>query len=273
MKTWFITGAGSGMGRCIAENVLGRGDCAVVSDVREETTADYPERFGDRVIACHLDITDPAEGEAVFQAGIDRFGGIDVCVNNAGFVTFGALEDIPADQAHRIMETNFFGTYNISRLAARHMRERRRGAIIQMSSLSAVDVLAGYSLYAASKWAVEGMSLALADELRHFGVRVILVEPGEIRTGIEKRAQVVPAGAYEEILRAGMNRWRDKDDSGSGGDPVRCAEVIVRLGDCEDPPVRLALTTFAYEVAQQASRARIEEAEAWKEWSAEADVR
>lgn len=271
MKTWFITGAGSGLGRCIAEAALNRGDQAVVSDIRMEVMEDYAEHFGERALVRHLDVTDREEAEEVFRAGIESCGGIDVLVNNAGYVMFGPVEEIDPEQAYRIMETNFFGTFCLSRLAARHMRERRRGTIVQITSLSAVDAPAGNGIYAATKWAVEGLSVCLADEMRHFGVRVVCIEPGKIRTGIEKRAQVAASGAYEDILKEDMNRWREKDDSDSDGDPRKCAELIVRLADAENLPRRLALTTFAYTIAQAENRRRFDEAEVWRDWSVQAD--
>ena len=271
MKTWFITGASTGLGRCIAERVLEQGDCVAAVSIDPENRTDYPERFGERVMVRYLDVSDAAMAEKVFGEAVERFGKIDVCVNNAGFMLFGAIEEIAPERARSIMDVNFFGTYYLSRLAARHMRENRSGTIIQMSSLAAVDVLAGNGLYGASKWAVEGMSLALAHELKSFGVRVVLIEPGVIKTGIEKRSQTVNDGVYSEVLRDGLLRWRDHDDSGSDGDPVKCAKVIVELAESEKLPARLPLTSFAYEISQTVNKVRFEEAEEWKNWSIKAD--
>ena len=147
------------------------------------------------------------------------------------------------------------------------MRENKNGTIVQISSLAGVDTIAGNALYGASKWAVEGMSEALRHEMAPVGVRVILIEPGKINTGIEKRAKLSNIREeYREILAGQNERWGKGDTSGNDGDPVNCAKVIMKLVDMENPPIRLPLTTFAWDISVDVAKARLAELEAWKEY-------
>lgn len=273
MKAWFITGAATGLGRCIAEAALSRGDRVAAVDIRIDLMQDYVERFGERAWVQRMDVTDEAAVREVFAGAVEYFGAIDVCVNNAGFMHLGAVEELSGEEMRQIMNVNFMGCFFVSREAAAHMRRQGRGTIIQMSSLAAVDVLAGNAAYAATKSAMEGMSVALAREMEHFNVRVVMLEPGTIKTGIAKNSRhSKPIAAYESMLASDRHRWVDCDDSGDTGDPLKCAQLVLRMADMDRPPLRLALTTLAYEVSFSALRQRLEELEKWREYSLMADI-
>lgn len=273
MKTWFITGASSGLGRSFAEAALSRGDEVAVASIDPENMQDYSKRFGDLAYVQHLDVTNRGMVEDVFADAISHFGKIDICVNNAGFVQIGCLEEMSEIEARRQIDVNFFGTFFVSQQAARHMREHRSGTIVQMASLAAEDVLSGNCMYGASKWAVEGMSGALYHEMREFGVRVILLEPGNIKTGIAKSARFSKSiPAYDDVIKAVRERWTKGDNSEDIGDPDKCAQVLLKLVDSENPPKRMVLTTQAYEIVRSVLSARLEELDAWKDFSAMADI-
>lgn len=272
-KTWFITGASSGLGRSFAEAALSRGDQVAVASIDLENMQDYSKRFGALAYVQYLDVTSRVMVEEVFAAAAAHFGKIDICVNNAGFVQIGSLEEMSEEEARRQMDVNFFGTFFVSQQAARHMRERRSGTIVQMASLAAVDVLSGNCMYGASKWAVEGMSEALYQEMKEFGVRVIILEPGNIKTGIAKSARFskrIPA--YDDVIKPVRERWTRGDNSEDVGDPNKCAEVLLKLVDSENPPKRMILTTQAYEIVRSVLIERREELEAWKDFSSMADI-
>lgn len=274
MKTWFITGASSGLGRCIAEAALGAGDNVVAASIDPENMQDYKGRFGERVLVLDLDITKPDQVKEAFAAAITCFGQIDVLVNNAGFMQCGAVESMEEDEVRRIFDCNFFGTFFLSKEAAAHMRPRRSGTIIQIASLSAVDTIAGEGMYGATKHAVLGMSQALHAELEPFGVKVIIVEPGPIHTTMAKRAKLCrnPIHEYDSIVGAEIERWQqDAEFDLPGTDPAKCAQVILELSQCENPPREIVLGTFAYDILKETTANRLNLGEQWKKQTAAAD--
>lgn len=272
MKNWFITGASSGLGRCIAEAALRRGDCVAAVATHPEKMHDLADVYGERVWVKRLDVTDETMVQSVFAQAVRTFGHIDVCVNNAGYMHLGAVEELSGEEMRRIMDTNYMGCFYVSREAAAHMRRAGKGIILQMSSLAGIDVLAGNAAYGASKFAMEGMSLALAREMEPFGVRVAILEPGTIKTGIARRSRhSAPIADYEEMLAADRHRWVDGDDSNDTGDPLRCAEIVLRLADMEKPPLHLPMTTLSYEIAKTVYKERLEELDTWQEYCRMAD--
>lgn len=273
MKTWFITGGSTGLGRCIAEAALARGDQVAVAAIDPENMQDYLPRFDNRVLVQYLDVTSEDMVKETFAEAVRKFGRVDICVNNAGFMHLGAVEELTQAEVRKLMDTNFMGNFFVAKQAAKHMREQGGGVIVQMASLAAVDVLAGNGLYGASKWAVEGLSEALYHEMKPFGVKVIIVEPGTIKTGIARRSRhSEPLPAYHALLADVRKRWVDCDDSGDTGDPVKCAKILLKLVDLENPPVRIPLTTFAYEISQEVCRNRLVQAEHWLPYSRMADI-
>ena len=277
MKTWYITGASTGLGRCYAEAALDRGDRVAAASIDPENMADYPERYGDRVLVQRLDVTDAEAVRRSFAEAVEHFGRIDVCVNNAGYMQCGAVEEMSEEEARRLFDCNFFGTLFVSQQAARHMRENRSGVIVETASLAALDTIAGEGMYGATKHAVRGLCQALRMELEPFGVKVICVCPGPIWTGMAKRAKLcarrIPDYDQNPVMAAERSRWGDPDDHTSDvGDPARCARVLLDAVDRPDPPEQLIFTTFAVDIYRQSAQRRLAEAERWREASAACDI-
>ena len=244
MTHWFITGVSSGFGLELARAALARGD-SVVGSVRRPAQAEQFERLAPgRAHAVLLDMTRGADIEPAVLLAVQRAGHIDVLVNNAGYGLFGAVEEISDAEARHVMETNFFGALAVTRALLPHLRERRAGHIFNISSVAGVIGFPGCGLYAASKFALEGASEALATELAPFGIRVTIVEPGGFRTnfsgGSLRQAERVIA-AYEGTpsarTRAGIGRHNGQEP----GDPAKAAAAIIGVLEAPQAPLRLVL--------------------------------
>ncbi|MDO5536965.1 MAG: SDR family NAD(P)-dependent oxidoreductase, partial [Desulfovibrionaceae bacterium] len=181
-RSWLVTGCSSGLGRALAEAVLARGDCCAVTARRPETLASFAERCPGTALVLPLDVTSPESMDNAVRAALDRFGGLDVLVNNAGYCLRGAVEECSDAEVRRQFETNFFGTVGMIRRVLPAMRAARSGAIVNFSSIAALSTSEGSAFYGASKLAVEGMSDGLRREVGPLGIRVMVVEPGPFRT-------------------------------------------------------------------------------------------
>lgn len=274
MKTWYITGTSTGLGRKYVEAALARGDQVAAASIDPENMTDYNRRFGNQALVQYLDVTNREMVEKCFTEAIDHFGHIDVCVNNAGYIQCGAVEEMSEIEARNIFDCNFFGTLFVTQQAAKHMRERRSGTIVQTASLSAVDTIAGEGLYGSTKHAILGMSGALYHELKEFGVRVVVIEPGPIKTNMAKRARLCEQRIpdYERVLEPETTRWSTEDNAVDTGDASKCAQILLRVVDSENPPRQIVFTSFAYEILQNSVKERMREAEEWKEVSFSADM-
>ncbi len=275
MKTWFITGASTGLGREYTLAALNRGDRVAAASIDPENMEDYKEKYGDQVLVQYLDVTQKDMVQKVFKEAVDYFGQIDVCVNNAGYMQCGAVEEMSEEEARRIFDCNFFGTLFVTQAAAEHMRTRRSGTIIQTASLSAVDTIAAEGLYGATKHAVLGMSQALYHELKGFGVRVVVVQPGPIKTTMARRAKVCAKriADYNEVMAAELERWSNPEDhSADTGDAAKCAQALLAIVDSENPPRHIVFTTFAYDILKMSVDERMAEADEWKALSSSCDI-
>ena len=275
MKTWFITGASTGLGREYTLAALNRGDCVAAASIDPENMQDYKENYGDRVLVQYLDVTKKDMVDKVFAEAVEYFGHIDVCVNNAGYMQCGAIEEMSEDEARRIFDCNFFGTFFVSQAAAEHMRTRRSGMIIQTASLSSVDTIAAEGMYGATKHAVLGMTQAMYHELKDFGVHVVLIQPGPIKTNMARRAKLCAKRIpdYQEVLASETDRWGNEDEfAGDTGDAAKCAQAVMKIADSENPPRHIVFTTFAYDILQMATKARLDEAEEWKDLTVSCDI-
>jgi NAD(P)-dependent dehydrogenase (short-subunit alcohol dehydrogenase family) len=230
-RVWLITGASSGFGRAIAEAARNAGDI-VVATMRKPTNADEVE----------LDVTDAERIPHVVDAVVQRYGRIDVLVNNAGRAVIGAVEETTEDELRDLMDVHFFGPVALVRAVLPHMRERRSGAIVQMSSMGGQMSFPGAGAYSATKWALEGISEALVGEVAPFGIRVLVVEPGAFRTGLHGSRMLMSAGMpeYEEIVGPVRQAQLDLDES-SPGDPAKAAAAILAALAADRPPLRLVL--------------------------------
>jgi NAD(P)-dependent dehydrogenase (short-subunit alcohol dehydrogenase family) len=240
-RVWFITGTTSGFGRAIAEAALERGDSVVATARRTDALEDLGD--AERVHAVRLDVTDPADREAAVAAALERFGRIDVLVNNAGRTQVGAVEETTEDELRNLFELHFFGPAALTRLVLPAMRAQGGGAIVQMSSVGGQVTAPGFGAYCATKFALEGLTETLRDEVQPFGIHTLIVEPGAFRTGLFR-----PDAAYmsDEMSEYGeiVGPTREYVRSGHGeqqGDPAKAAAAIITALDSDEPPLRLVL--------------------------------
>jgi NAD(P)-dependent dehydrogenase (short-subunit alcohol dehydrogenase family) len=268
-RVWFVTGASSGFGRAISEAVLARGDRLVAATRNPDALHALVDRGGEHVWAPRLDVTD---ADAVRQAVRDataRFGRLDVVVNNAGYGHVGAVEELTDEELRAQLEVNLYGVINVTRAALPVMREQRAGHLVQMSSLNGIEGLVGGAYYAASKFAVEGLSESLAGEVAHLGIKVTLVEPGPHRTGFLSAGsakQAKPIDDYADSV--GQTRAVIAElDGNQPGDPDDAARAIVALVDLDEPPRRLPLGQMALDGIRAKLTAQLEELDTWSELS------
>jgi NAD(P)-dependent dehydrogenase (short-subunit alcohol dehydrogenase family) len=241
-KVWLITGASSGFGRAIAEAALADGDVVVGAARRPEALDDLVAAHPDQVEAVRLDVTDMSAAEAVVRDVVARHGRIDVLVNNAGRTHVGAFEETTDDELRELFDVHVFGPAALTRAVLPAMRERRSGAIVQMSSMGGQMSFAGFSAYSGTKFALEGMSEGLADEVREFGIKVLIVEPGAFRTSLFDASR---AGASADSgVYAKVSATRGAVSGGDGtqaGDPAKAAALIRAALDADETPLRLPL--------------------------------
>ncbi|MFD0278757.1 oxidoreductase [Kitasatospora sp. NPDC127111] len=242
-RVWLITGANSGFGRAIAEAALAAGDTVVAAARRPETLDDLAAAHPDRVVPVRLDVTDQAGIAAVVADTLLWYGRIDVLVNNAGRGLIGAVEEYTDRELRDLMELHFFGPAALTRAVLPHMRAQGSGAVVQLSSMGGRFSFPGVGAYSATKFALEGLSEALALEVAQFGIKVLIVEPGAFRTsfagaGALAQAAVIPA--YDSVVgpvRTGL----PESDGKQPGDPAKAAAAILAALDAERTPLRLAL--------------------------------
>ncbi len=272
-RTWLITGSSRGFGWELARAVLASGDNLVATARRPEQLAQLAGEFGDRVRTVALDVTDPAAAEAAVRFAVREFGRLDVVVNNAGYANSAAIEDTSLDDFRAQVEANFFGVVNVTKAALPVLRAQRSGYFIQFFSVGGrVGGTPGIAAYQAAKFAVEGFSEVLANEVAPFGVKVIIIEPGAFRTDWQGSSMAfAPVSPYYETTVGEINRFRADTDGKQQGDPARAARIIIDLLDVAEPPRRLLLGAGAVEAAEYASRERAEEAAKWAEVSRSAD--
>jgi NAD(P)-dependent dehydrogenase (short-subunit alcohol dehydrogenase family) len=266
-RVWLITGVSSGFGAALAEAVLARGEVVIGTLRRAEQLAAFEARAPGRAFACQLDVTDRERVGTVIGAAIERAGGIDVVVNNAGYGLVGAVEEVSDPETRRQMETNFFGALEVTRTALPYLRCQRHGHVVNVSSLAGVIGMQGMAIYSASKFALEGFSEALAAEGRPLGIRVTIVEPGGFRTRWASSDALVRADRVIEeytptagAVRAGLERF----DGQQGGDPGKAAAAIIAAVDSTDPPLRLALGPDAVERIRAKLTGMLRELDAWE---------
>jgi NAD(P)-dependent dehydrogenase (short-subunit alcohol dehydrogenase family) len=239
-KVWFVTGASSGFGRAITEAALAAGDIVVGAARRTEALDDLVAAHPDQLEALALDVTDTVAAAAAVRDVVVRHGRIDVLVNNAGRTHVGAFEETTDAELRDLFDLHVFGPAALVRAALPSMRERRSGAIVQLSSMGGQMSVAGFSAYSGTKFALEGMSEALADEVREFGIKVLIVEPGAFRTSLFEGTR---AGASEDSgLYPKVGQTRAFVSGGDGtqpGDPAKLASLILTALDAPETPLHL----------------------------------
>ncbi|CCK27695.1 short-chain oxidoreductase [Streptomyces davaonensis JCM 4913] len=241
-RVWLITGASSGFGRALTEAALAEGDVVVGAVRRPEALDDLVAAHPDQVEALRLDVADTSAAEAAVQDVLARHGRIDVLVNNAGRTHVGALEETTEQELRDLFEVHVFGPAALTRAVLPHMRERKSGAIVQMSSMGGQMSVAGFSAYSATKFALEGLSEGLADEVAEFGIKVLIVEPGAFRTSLfaPDRAGVSgDSGLYPKVSRT--RGFVEGGDGSQPGDPAKAAAAILAALRAEKTPLHLPL--------------------------------
>lgn len=272
-QVWFITGSSRGFGRALVQAVLNAGDLVVATARRPEQLAEFTRQYGDRVLPLALDVTDEAAVRDAASAATERFGRLDVVVNNAGYANVAPIETGDEEDFRTQFETNFWGVYNVSKAVIPQLRAQGGGTIVQFSSVGGrVGGSPGIASYQAAKFAVDGFSRVLAVETAPFGVRVMVVEPSGFATdwaGSSMTVHDVPAD-YDATIGA-MHRRMRANPAGPAGDPLRAAEIIVQAVERGDPPSHLLLGVNAVEMALDYSRRQLAEATAWESVSRSAD--
>jgi NAD(P)-dependent dehydrogenase (short-subunit alcohol dehydrogenase family) len=272
-KVWFITGASRGFGALIAKEALSRGDFVVATARNPQQVVDTIGKH-DQLLAVKLDVTDEQAAIAAAKAAIERFGRIDVLVNNAGYGLLGAVEESGADEVRALYETNVFGLLNVTRAVTPYLRAARSGHIINISSIGGYASYPGWGVYGSTKFAVEGLSEALSHELAPLGVHVTVVEPGFFRTDFLDASSLAATkariGDYADTvgaMRAAMAGANHKQP----GDPAKLAKAILVLADSAQPPVRLPLGTDTAAKIVEKNRFVEQELNAWIEVATSTD--
>ena len=267
-KAWFITGSSTGFGRALGERVLERGDRVVATARRPETVEDLVERYPERALTLQLDVTDPAQVKGAVSAAIERFGRLDVVVNNAGYGLFGGVEEVTEEQLRAQFETNVFGALAVTRAVLPQLRRQGSGHLLQISSVAGQGALPGLGLYCASKWALEAFSQALAAEVAPLGIGVTIIEPGAFATDFGTRSLVVADAMPEYVNTVGVVREGFASmDRSRIGDPIRAAEVMMEVVEAAEPPLRLALGGDSLETIRAELAGRQAELERWEDTS------
>ena len=271
-KVFLVTGSSRGLGRQIAEKALAAGHEVVATARTPEQLSDLVERYGTRVRAIRLDVTDPGAARAAVATAVAEFGRLDVVVNNAGYANTAAVEDITDADFREQVDTNLFGVVNVTKAALPVLREQGGGHIIQVSSVGGRMTTPGLSAYQAAKFAVGGFSEALAQEVAPLGIKVTVLEPGGMRTDWAGASMRIPpiSAPYEQTVGRIVRLHSDMPDR-SAGDPAKVAELVLTVADLDEPPVRLLVGSDAYHYAQQVARARMETDEKWRELSVSTD--
>lgn len=269
MKIWLITGCSSGLGKQLAEAVAARGDRLVATARSIDALQGLCDRYPETVRGISLDVTRPGDAAAAVALAESVFGGLDVLVNNAGFGFIGAVEEGEPSEYQPMFEVNVFGLIETTRAALPALRRSKGSRIVNLSSGAGIAGSAGSGFYNATKFAVEGLSEALADELRPLGVKVIVVEPGPFRTEFLGRsmitaARVIPAYADTAHER---RRYRETNNGNQPGDPAKAVAVMLKAIDAEHPPLHLPLGPAAHTTAVRKLESFRADIDAWRDLS------
>jgi NAD(P)-dependent dehydrogenase (short-subunit alcohol dehydrogenase family) len=273
-KTWFVTGASRGIGAEIAIAVLAAGD-QLIATSRKKTDLDQFE-LNPNVLTLSLDITDEAQVQAAVAAALERFGQIDVLVNNAGFGLLGGIEETNAAEVERVYRTNVFGLLNMTRAVLPSMRQRRSGHIINLSSIGGYRSTPGWGIYSSTKFAVEGITEALHDELAPLGIHATVVEPGYFRTNfldsssLQRTALEIPD--YGETVGK-VRKIASELSYQQPGDPTKLAQAMLQLANADTPPLRLPLGTDTLRAIAQKNAYVEQETAQWRALAESTDYR
>lgn len=273
-KVWLVTGSASGIGAGIALAALAAGDRVVATDLDLERLNVTYAGFGDQVLTAQLDIRDQTQAHTAVSACVEHFGRLDVLVNNAGYGQFGPFEEVEPEAIERQFATNVMGTFNVTRAVLPVLRKQRSGHVINMSSNGGFKGVAGASMYSATKFALEGFSESLAQEITGFGIKLTLVEPGAFRTDfLDSRSLKLGSGEipdYDEYRARAQAVFAARNHQ-QVGDPARLGVAVVHLVNEPHPPLRFIAGADALKVVEDKLEAVAEETARWRELTLSTD--
>jgi NAD(P)-dependent dehydrogenase (short-subunit alcohol dehydrogenase family) len=269
MATWLITGCSTGLGRALAQAVLAKGHNAVVTARNVSSVQDIADAYPGTALALPLDVTDRAQISAAVKQAQERFGGIDVLVNNAGYGYRAAVEEADDADVRRLFDTNVFGAVDMIKAVLPDMRAKRSGTILNISSIGARIKPAGSGYYSATKAALEGLSGSLRKELQPLGISVTLIEPGAFRTDFAGRSLTQSAAPIADYAETAGKRRKENDTvhGTQPGDPAKAAEAIVAIAENPSPPSLAVLGKDAVEAFAAVAEAERAELEQWRDLS------
>ncbi|WP_327425970.1 MULTISPECIES: SDR family oxidoreductase [unclassified Streptomyces] len=261
-KVWFITGTSRGIGRAFAESALERGDKVAATARNVATLDELVTKYGDgAVLPLTLDVTDKAAVATAVSAAHDKFGRLDVVVNNAGYGLFGMVEEVTEQQVRDQMETNFFGAFWVTQAVLPILRAQGSGHIVQVSSVGGVAAFPSLGAYQGSKWALEGFSESLSQEVAGLGIKVTIVEPGGFSTdwagSSAAHAELNPA--YDQVREAMAARMGEARYS----EPANAGAALLQIVDAENPPLRVFFGTEPMEIVEPVYAQRLQ---TWADW-------
>ncbi len=267
-RVWFITGISGGFGKCLAEEVIKAGDIVVGTLRKAEQVEYFNQLHSGKALAVQMDVTKPTQVQEAVDKAIETYGRIDVVVNNAGYGLMGTVEEVSLTEARDLFKTNVFGVMNVLHCVLPQLRKQKSGHILQMSSVSGFRATGGFGLYNASKFALEGLSEALAAEMISFNVKVTMVEPGPFRTAFAgsslKRAEK-KIDAYDPTPVGEWMKQFPERDGKQDGDPVKAAQLMIEVVNSANPPLRIPMGQIAYDGFKRKIESVEKDMEAWKE--------
>ncbi len=271
-RIWFITGVSSGLGNALIRAVVQSGDFAIGTFRKQEQVDAFNQSHAGKAFAIKMDVTNFDEVNKGIDAIVEKFGKIDVVVNNAGFGFAGSIEEASIEEIRNVFEANFFGALQVTQAVLPTLRKQKSGHIIQISSHGGFKAMAGFGVYNASKFALEGMSEALAGEVGPLGIRLTIVEPGPFRTKFAGEGFTLAQRKIDDYqLTAGVFRERIKGvDGKQEGDPHKAAQAIIQVVNTENPPLRLPLGKIALATISSKLAHVQKDLDAWGEVAANA---
>jgi NAD(P)-dependent dehydrogenase (short-subunit alcohol dehydrogenase family) len=272
-RTWFITGASTGFGRLLAEEVLKNGGKVVATARKLDNVADLEAKHPERAHALALDVTDAAQVDSAVTQAFAKFGHVDVLVNNAGYGVAGAIEEVSEAEFMPMFETNVFGLLRVTRAFLPYLRKQRGGHILNLSSIGGLIASPGLGYYSSTKFAVEALSESLAAELAPLGIRVTIIEPGPFRTDFLGRSSVVAKTRIADYdgTAGNMRKYFAENDGKQKGDPLRAVQAMMQVVESPNPPLRLLLGASALQRLRAKFDNSQKEIAAWEKVTVGAD--
>jgi len=265
-KVYFITGTSSGFGRALAEAALERGEQVVLAARKLSDVEELTAKYKDNALAVRLDVTDEGERQTAVKTVLERFGRVDVLANIAGAGSLGALEEFSSEQIRQQFEVNFFGVLELTREILPVMRMQKNGHILNLTSIGGLASVGGFALYCATKFAVEGFSEALRDEVKSLGIKVTIVEPGAFRTEFAGASNVRPEQTIDEYkpVIEPIRQYLYGNDGKQPGDPQKAALAMIEAVESATPPLRLMLGADAYQLWEKKRGEMEQEFSQWR---------